>query len=140
MRKILNEFKEFAVKGNVIDLAVGVVVGGAFSKIVTSLVNDIIMPLVGMLTGGINFSEYKIVLKEAVGKSPAVTLNLGNFIQTTVNFIIISFCIFIFIKGLMKLKNATIKEEIALEEEKAEKISEEVLLLRDIKDLLQNQN
>ncbi|MCB5943041.1 large conductance mechanosensitive channel protein MscL, partial [bacterium 210820-DFI.6.52] len=72
----------------VIDLAVGVVVGGAFSKIVTSLVNDIIMPVVGMLTGGINFSEYKIILKEAVGKSPAVTLNLGNFIQTTVNFII----------------------------------------------------
>lgn len=140
MRKILNEFREFAVKGNVIDLAVGVVVGGAFSKIVTSLVNDIIMPVVGMLTGGINFSEYKIILKEAVGKSTAVTLNLGNFIQTTVNFIIISFCIFIFIKGLMKLKNATLKEELAIEEEKAEKISEEVLLLRDIKDLLQNQN
>lgn len=140
MRKILNEFREFAVKGNVIDLAVGVVVGGAFSKIVTSLVNDIIMPVVGMLTGGINLSEYKIILKEAVGKSPAVTLNLGNFIQTTVNFIIISFCIFIFIKGLMKLKNATLKEELAIEEEKAEKISEEVLLLRDIKDLLQKQN
>ena len=73
MKKMLKEFKEFAVKGNVLDLAVGVVVGGAFSKIVTSLVNDIIMPIVGILTGGINFSEYKIVLKEAVGKNPSVT-------------------------------------------------------------------
>lgn len=140
MKNFIKEFKNFAVKGNIIDLAVGVVVGGAFSKIVTSLVNDIIMPVVGMLTGGINFSEYKIVLKEAIGTSPAVTLNLGNFIQTTVNFIIISFCIFIFVKGLMKVKNATIKEEVATSKEEPKNTSEEVLLLRDIKDLLKNQN
>ena len=101
MKKMLKEFKEFAVKGNVLDLAVGVVVGGAFSKIVTSLVNDIIMPIVGILTGGINFSECKIVLKEAVGKNQSVTLNIGNFIQTSVNFLIISFCIFLFIKALI---------------------------------------
>ncbi|MBX9179408.1 large-conductance mechanosensitive channel protein MscL [Paeniclostridium sordellii] len=134
---MLKEFKEFAVKGNVLDLAVGVVVGGAFSKIVTSLVNDIIMPIVGILTGGINFSEYKIVLKEAVGKNPSVTLNIGNFIQTSVNFLIISFCIFLFIKALIKLKSTNDKEVSTTKEENLNKVSEEVLLLRDIKELLQ---
>ncbi|CEO12690.1 large-conductance mechanosensitive channel protein MscL [Paraclostridium sordellii] len=137
MKKMLKEFKEFAVKGNVLDLAVGVVVGGAFSKIVTSLVNDIIMPIVGILTGGINFSEYKIVLKEAVGKNPSVTLNIGNFIQTSVNFLIISFCIFLFIKALIKLKSTNDKEVSTTKEENLNKVSEEVLLLRDIKELLQ---
>ncbi|CEK38383.1 large-conductance mechanosensitive channel protein MscL [Paraclostridium sordellii] len=137
MKKMLKEFKEFAVKGNVLDLAVGVVVGGAFSKIVTSLVNDIIMPIVGILTGGINFSEYKIVLKEAVGKNPSVTLNIGNFIQTSVNFLIISFCIFLFIKALIKLKSTNDKELSTTKEENLNKVSEEVLLLRDIKELLQ---
>lgn len=137
MKKMLKEFKEFAVKGNILDLAVGVVVGGAFSKIVTSLVNDIIMPIVGILTGGINFSEYKIVLKEAVGKNPSVTLNIGNFIQTSVNFLIISFCIFLFIKALIKLKSTNDKEVSTTKEENLNKVSEEVLLLRDIKKLLQ---
>ncbi|CEK33623.1 MAG: large-conductance mechanosensitive channel protein MscL [Paraclostridium sordellii] len=137
MKKMLKEFKEFAVKGNVLDLAVGVVVGGAFSKIVTSLVNDIIMPIVGILTGGINFSEYKIVLKDAVGKNPSVTLNIGNFIQTSVNFLIISFCIFLFIKALIKLKSTNDKEVSTTKEENLNKVSEEVLLLRDIKELLQ---
>ncbi|CEN81707.1 large conductance mechanosensitive channel protein [[Clostridium] sordellii] len=137
MKKMLKEFKEFAVKGNILDLAVGVVVGGAFSKIVTSLVNDIIMPIVGILTGGINFSEYKIVLKEAVGKNPSVTLNIGNFIQTSVNFLIISFCIFLFIKALIKFKSTNDKEVSTTKEENLNKVSEEVLLLRDIKELLQ---
>lgn len=137
MKKFLKEFKEFAVKGNVVDLAVGVVVGGAFSKIVTSLVNDIIMPIVGMLTGGINFSEYKIILKEAIGNNPAVTLNLGNFIQTTVDFLIVSFCIFLFIKTLIKLK-ATSANELDAKPTK-DKPKEEVLLLRDIKKLLEKQ-
>lgn len=137
MKKVLKEFKEFAVKGNVLDLAVGVVVGGAFSKIVTSLVNDIIMPIVGILTGGINFSEYKIVLKDAVGKNPSVTLNIGNFIQTSVNFLIISLCIFLFIKALIKLKSTNDKEVSTTKEENLNKVSEEVLLLRDIKELLQ---
>lgn len=134
MKKFIKEFKEFAVKGNVIDLAVGVVIGGAFSKIVTSLVNDIIMPVVGILTGGINFSEYKITLKEAIGNLPAVTLNLGNFIQTAVNFLIISFCIFLFIKLINKIKISNNKVEDSSSKEKPS--SEEVLLLRDIKDLL----
>ena len=134
MKNFIEEFKEFAVKGNVIDLAVGVVIGGAFSKIVTSLVNDIIMPVVGILTGGINFSEYKITLKEAIGNLPAVTLNLGNFIQTAVNFLIISFCIFLFIKLINKMKISNNKVEDSENKEKPS--SEEVLLLRDIKDLL----
>ncbi|MBC8630655.1 Large-conductance mechanosensitive channel [uncultured Clostridium sp.] len=134
MKKFIKEFKEFAVKGNIIDLAVGVVIGGAFSKIVTSLVNDIIMPVVGILTGGINFSEYKITLKEAIGNLPAVTLNLGNFIQTTVNFFIIAFCIFLFIKAINKMKLSNNKVEASVTKEK--EASEEVLLLRDIKELL----
>lgn len=134
MKKFIKEFKEFAVKGNIIDLAVGVVIGGAFSKIVTSLVNDIIMPVVGILTGGINFSEYKITLKEAIGNLHAVTLNLGNFIQTTVNFFIIAFCIFLFIKAINKMKLSNNKVEASVTKEK--EASEEVLLLRDIKELL----
>ena len=134
MKKFLKEFKDFAVKGNVVDLAVGVVVGGSFSKIVTSLVNDIIMPIVGILTGGINFSEYKIILKGATSNSPAVTLNLGSFIQTTVNFLIVAFCIFLFIKAINKMKISSVKEEASITKEKP--VSEEVLILRDIKDLL----
>lgn len=140
MKKVLNEFKEFAIKGNIVDLAIGVVIGGAFSKIVTSLVNDIIMPLVGMLTGGINFSEYKITLKESIGKFPAVTLNLGNFIQTLVDFLIISFSIFLFIKLLIKIKDITTKEELKDNKENVKKTPEEVMLLREIKDIIKKQN
>ncbi len=102
--KFWSEFKDFAMKGNVIDLAVGVVVGGAFGKIVTSLVNDVIMPCVGVLIGGFDFINLKIVLHKAVMEGsevvkPAVTLNYGNFIQETVNFLIITFSIFLAIKG-----------------------------------------
>ncbi|MDP4146902.1 MAG: large-conductance mechanosensitive channel protein MscL [Bacillota bacterium] len=129
---MLKEFKEFAVKGNVIDLAVGVVIGGAFGKIVTSMVNDIIMPLVGAITGGINFTYLKIVIKGAQGSVPAVTLNYGSFIQNVVDFLIVSFSIFLFIKLINKLKREK-KAEIA---EAEAKLSEEVLLLREIRDLL----
>lgn len=104
MKHLIKEFKEFAIKGNVIDLAIGVVVGGAFSKIVTSLVNDLIMPFVGILTGGINFSEYKVVLREGIGKTPPITLNIGSFIQTTVDFFIIAFAIFMFVRIINKLR------------------------------------
>lgn len=90
----IKEFKEFAVKGNVIDMAVGVVVGSAFGKIVSSLVGDVIMPVVGVLTGGVNFTDLKITIKEAVGENAAVTINYGNFIQVTIDFLIIAFCIF----------------------------------------------
>ena len=111
------EFKEFAMKGNVMDMAIGVVIGGAFGKIVTSLVSDIIMPLIGAVTGGLNFTEWKWVIREAVmdGETvvkPALTLTWGNFIQVVFDFIIIAFCIFLVVKGMNKLKK---KEEPAPE-------------------------
>jgi large conductance mechanosensitive channel protein len=130
---MLKEFKEFAIKGNVVDLAVGVVIGGAFGKIVSSLVNDIIMPIVSILTGGVNFQNLNLVLKKVAGKDP-VTLNYGQFIQNIIDFFIISFAIFIFIKAINKLKR---KEKI--EEVKEEvKISEEEKLLTEIRDLLKD--
>lgn len=134
---MLKEFKEFAVKGNVLDLAVAVVIGGAFGKIVSSLVNDIIMPLVGILTGGINFSHLKLILKEAHGDIPAVALNYGIFIQNIIDFLIISFSIFLFIRLIGKLKKKKEDEaEAETPEPEAPKPSEEVLLLQEIRDLL----
>src|SRR5690554_5455240 len=88
---MLKEFKAFAMKGNVVDMAVGIVIGAAFGKIVASVVNDIIMPPIGLLVGGVNFSELQIVLKEAVGETAAVTINYGNFIQVVFDFLIIAF-------------------------------------------------
>ena len=128
----IQEFKEFAMKGNVIDMAVGVVIGGAFGKIVTSLVSDIMMPVLGLLTGGMNFTDLKIVLKEAVGQTPAVTINYGSFIQVTVDFIIIAFCIFCAIKAINKLK----KPAPAPEPTAPAEPSEEIKLLTEIRDLL----
>ena len=128
----IQEFKEFAMKGNVIDMAVGVVIGGAFGKIVTSLVSDIMMPVIGLLTGGVNFTDLKIVLKEAVGQTPAVTINYGSFIQVTVDFIIIAFCIFCAIKAINKLKKPAPAPEPAAPAEP----SEEIKLLTEIRDLL----
>lgn len=101
---LLSDFKAFAMKGNVVDMAVGVVVGGAFSKIVSSLVNDIIMPLVSMVTGQKDVSSLVVVLKEAAGEAPAVTLNYGMFIQNIVDFLIIAFCIFMCIRMMTKLR------------------------------------
>lgn len=128
---MFKEFKEFAVKGNVIDLAVGVVIGGAFGKIVTSLVNDIIMPIIGALTGGINFTYLKFVIK---GGKEALTLNYGNFIQNIIDFLIVSFSIFLFIKLINKLKREKKAEVVKVEV----KTPEEVLLLQEIRDLLKN--
>lgn len=141
MSKLLTEFKEFAMRGNVVDMAVGVVVGGAFGKIVTSLVNDIIMPGIGVLTGGLNFSEYKYVIKDAVIDgatseviTPEVALTWGAFVQTIVDFIIIAFCIFLAIKVMNNLRK---KEEAAPEPEPAPaEPSDEVKLLTEIRDLL----
>lgn len=127
----ISEFKEFAVKGNVIDMAVGVVIGGAFGKIVTSLVGDVIMPVVGVITGGVNFTDLKITLKEAVGETPAVSINYGAFIQNIIDFTIIAFCIFVAIKAINKLK----REKPAEPETPAEP-SEDILLLREIRDSL----
>ncbi|QCD52952.1 large-conductance mechanosensitive channel protein MscL [Campylobacter sp. RM16192] len=127
----VKEFKEFAMRGNVIDMAVGVVIGGAFGKIVSSLVGDVIMPIVGVLTGGVNFTDLKFTLKDAVGDVPAVTVNYGSFIQTMVDFMIIAFCIFCFIKAINTLK----KPKVEAPKEPA-KPSEDIVLLTEIRDLL----
>lgn len=129
----IKEFKEFAVRGNVIDMAVGVVIGSAFGKIVSSLVSDVMMPVIGVITGGVNFTDFKIVLKEAHGETAAVTLNYGSFIQTTIDFIIIAFCIFVAIKAINKLKREKPKAEEAPKEP-----SEDIKLLREIRDELKN--
>ena len=136
----LNDFKAFAMKGNVIDMAVGVIIGGAFGKIVTSLVNDIIMPLVGLLMGGIDFKTAKIVLKEAVMNGeeiikPEVVLTYGNFIQTVVDFLIIALSIFVTIRVITKLTEKRKKEEAAAPAP-APKPSNEEVLLTEIRDLL----
>ena len=100
---ILKEFRDFAVRGNVIDLAVGVIIGGAFGKIVSSMVGDVLMPVLGLVTGGINFSDMAITLKPAAGKDPAVLLAYGKFIQSSIDFIIVAFVIFLMIKGINSL-------------------------------------
>ncbi|MFG6386677.1 MAG: large-conductance mechanosensitive channel protein MscL [Muribaculaceae bacterium] len=141
---LLKEFKEFAMRGNVIDMAVGVIVGGAFGKIVTSLVNDIIMPGVGVITGGANFSEFKYVLQpeqvDGVTKeviTPEVAITWGAFVQTVVDFLIIAFCIFLAIKVMNKLmRKKKVEEEPA--PAPAEPTKEEVLLT-EIRDLLKQQ-
>lgn len=135
---MFKEFKEFAIKGNVIDLAVGVVIGGAFGKIVTSLVSDIIMPLVGILTGGVNFKFLVLPLKEAVGDVPAVTLNYGMFIQNVFDFFIIAFSIFLFVKAINKFKSQAKKVEEVEEVKEEVKLSKEEELLTEIRDLLKN--
>ncbi|MGY4677825.1 large-conductance mechanosensitive channel protein MscL [Pasteurella sp. P03HT] len=127
----IKEFREFAMRGNVVDMAVGVIIGGAFGKIVSSLVGDVVMPVLGILTGGVDFKDLSIVLKEAVGDVPAVTLNYGAFIQTVFDFTIIAFAIFLMIKALNKLK----RETPAVEEAPAKPSNEEVLLT-EIRDLL----
>ncbi|MDZ4199276.1 MAG: large-conductance mechanosensitive channel protein MscL [Kiritimatiellia bacterium] len=105
-----SEFKEFAVKGNVVDMAVGIIIGGSFGKIVTSVVNDVIMPPIGLLLGGVNFTDLVITLKAAVGDTAAVTLNYGKFIQTVMDFIIVAAAIFLMIKGLNTLRRKQEKD------------------------------
>jgi len=130
---MMKEFKEFAVKGNVIDMAVGIIIGAAFGKIVSSFVADVIMPPIGLLVGGIDFTNLAITLKEASGDIPAVVIGYGKFIQTAVDFTIIAFAIFIAIKGINSLKR---KEEEA-PQAKPEPPAQEVLLA-EIRDLLKN--
>ncbi len=125
---MLQEFKKFAIKGNVIDLAVGIIIGAAFGKIVSSFVSDIIMPPIGILLGGVDFSNLAITLKKATATTEAVTMNYGLFINSVVDFVIIAFAIFIVIKQLGKLQK---KEEV-----KPVEIPEDVLLLREIRDEL----
>ena len=125
---IIKEFKEFAVKGNAVDMAVGIIIGAAFGKIVSSLVGDVVMPPLGMLIGGVDFSNLSLVLKEAVDGQPAVALAYGKFIQTVLDFTIVAFAIFLMVKGLNKLK----KPDPAVP---AEPTTQEKLLT-EIRDLL----
>ena len=101
---MMQEFKEFAMRGNVVDLAVGVVIGAAFGKIVSSVVADVIMPPIGLMAGGVNFTDLKAVLKEGVGDIPAVTVNYGSFLQTCFDFLIVAFAIFMLVKALNSMK------------------------------------
>jgi large conductance mechanosensitive channel len=132
----VKEFKEFAMRGNVLDMAVGIIIGGAFGKIVSSFVGDVIMPPLGMLIGGINFTNLKIVLKHATmegGKvaTPEVSLNYGNFIQQTFDFLIIAFAIFLLVKGVNRL---SVKKEVKPSAPSAPPA--DIQLLTEIRDLL----
>ncbi|MBS7458360.1 large-conductance mechanosensitive channel protein MscL [Coralloluteibacterium stylophorae] len=134
---VMKEFKEFAMRGNVIDLAVGVVIGGAFGKIVTSLVNDIVMPPVGLLIGGVDFSQLSIVLREATVNAAgepveAVAINIGLFVNTIIQFIIIALAVFFAVRFINSLK----RKEPAPPEPKPATPPEDVLLLREIRDAL----
>lgn len=130
---LIQEFKEFAVKGNAVDMAVGVIVGAAFGKVVSSLVADVFMPPIGVLVGGVDFTKLAVTIKEAADNVPAVTLNYGNFIQSVVDFIIISFAIFMMIKMLNSMKKEKAPEPAA---EPAP--TKEELLLTEIRDLLKD--
>ncbi|WP_373809496.1 large-conductance mechanosensitive channel protein MscL [Porphyromonas loveana] len=139
MKKFIQDFKAFALKGNVVDMAVGVIIGGAFGKIVSSLVNDIIMPPISMLTGGVNFADLKVVLSDAVMEGgeivkPEVAWNYGNFIQTTIDFLILAFVIFLMIKAIMAANKK--EEEVPAEPAPT---PEDIQLLTEIRDLLKKQ-
>ena len=142
MKKFIAEFKEFAMKGNVVDMAIGVVIGGAFGKITTSLVNDVIMPLISRVTGGVDFSAWKWVLKAAevdeTGAETAaeIAVNYGSFIAVVLDFLIIALVLFMVVKAINKLRTIGKKPEEPAEEEKPAPTSEE--LLTEIRDLLKD--
>ena len=137
MKKFFQDFKEFAMRGNVVDMAVGVIIGAAFGKIVTSLVNDIIMPAIGLVTGGVNFSDKKWVIQQAATQgeeiiTPEIAITWGAFIQTIIDFIIIAFCIFVAIKFMAKLQRKKAEEPAP----EAPAGPTDVELLTEIRDLL----
>lgn len=135
MKKFFLEFKEFAMRGNVLDMAVGVILGGAFGKITTSLVNDVFMPLIGMLIGGVDLGKLNIVLKPATDTAEAVTLGIGTFLTTIIDFVLVAFVIFLMIKTINRFRRKK-EEEPALEEPKGPTAEE---LLTEIRDLLKEQ-
>ena len=128
---MMQEFKTFAMRGNVVDMAVGIVIGGAFGKIVSSFVADVIMPPIGLVIGGVDFSKLAITIQEAVGETAAVTVNYGVFIQTVLDFLIVAFAIFVVIKGMNSLKKKEEEAPAAPPEPPKEEI-----LLTEIRDLL----
>ena len=129
---LVQEFKDFAMQGNMMDLAVGVIIGSAFGKIVSSIVSDLLMPPIGVAMGGVNFTDLKYILKPAVGTTAAVTLNYGNFLQVTVDFLIVAFCVFMLIKGINSLRKP------AIEKASEPTPASEVGLLSEIRDLLKS--
>lgn len=129
---MIQEFKEFIKRGNVMDLAVGVIVGGAFSSIVTSLVNNILTPIIGIFLGGIDFSSLSITIKDA-------NINYGAFVQSVIDFLIIAFCIFIMVKIMNRIMSVSKKEEVKKKEEEKIEKREEVILLEEIRNLLQDE-
>jgi large conductance mechanosensitive channel len=130
---MMSEFRDFAMRGNVVDMAVGIVIGAAFGKIVSSFVNDVLMPPIGIAMGGVDFSDLAMVLKEASGDVAAVTLNYGSFIQTVIDFVIIAFAIFMVVKSMNKMKKKEEEKPAAPPEPSAEET-----LLTEIRDLLKN--
>lgn len=139
--KIVNEFKEFAVKGNMIDMAVGIIIGAAFGKIVSSLVDDILMPPLGYILGGVDFKDLKLQIKEAtieagVEIAPAVTFNYGSFIQAAIDFLIIAIAVFLLIKAINRIKLKNAQNEQIVEE----KPNNQEALLTEIRDLLKNKS
>lgn len=135
---ILKEFKEFAVKGNVVDMAVGIIIGAAFGKIVSSFVADIVMPPIGMLIGGVDFVALVFTLREAVGDKPAVVMSYGKFIQQVVDFVIVAFVIFLAIKGINSLKRK--EEKAPAAPATPPPPPAEQVLLTEIRDLLKNKS
>ena len=135
MKKFFQEFKEFAMRGNVLDMAVGVILGGAFGKITTSLVNDVFMPLIGLLIGGVDLGKLNIVLKPATDTAEAVTLGIGTFLTTIIDFVLVAFVIFLMIKTINRFRRK--KEEEPEPEEPKGPTAEE--LLTEIRDLLKEQ-
>ncbi|KAA9131012.1 large-conductance mechanosensitive channel protein MscL [Marinihelvus fidelis] len=128
---MMKEFREFAMRGNVVDMAVGIVIGAAFGKIVTSFVNDVLMPPIGLAVGGVSFNDLAITLKEAAGETEAVMLNYGAFIQTVVDFVIVAFAIFLVIKAMNSMKRKEEEAPAAPPEP-----SKEEVLLTEIRDAL----
>jgi large conductance mechanosensitive channel len=128
---MMKEFKEFAAKGNMLDLAVGIIIGAAFGKIVSSLVADVLMPPIGLILGGVSFTNLKMTLREAVGTAPAVTLNYGTFIQTIVDFLIVAFAIFLLLKGVNRMRRT---------QAEAPPPSNQEVLLAEIRDLLKTRS
>jgi large conductance mechanosensitive channel len=133
---LLSEFKEFAVKGNVVDMAVGIIVGGAFGKIVSSFVGDVVMPPLGMLMGGVNFNDLALVLKDAQGETAAVAIKYGAFLQTVFDFLIVAFAIFMAVKAMNTMQRMRAKEEAAAPPPAPPEPSAEEKLLTEIRDLL----
>jgi large conductance mechanosensitive channel len=131
--KIVKEFKEFATKGNVVDMAVGIIIGAAFGKIVSSLVSDVLMPPLGILIGGVDFKDLTVTLQEAVGDKAAVTLNYGNFVQTLFDFIIVAFTIFVMIKAMNRIRKPAPEQP-----KPAPEPSKEEIILGEIRDMMRD--